>query len=151
MIYFFPTTRRITLHTFTIDEKDIMYPLLPPNRYLDIDMQTEILLNTVESARWTYKTLKAMKFNRMKHRKYVNGAFYTEFFNDSYEIIDIKDGETIDINIITEKMRVPHCQYFGIQKKTNHIYIIVVTLVEEYHKKKPILSGLLHLIMLICT
>ena len=76
--------------------------MLPPNRFLYLDKRRIVHVQSIEDARWHYRTYLELRGWNKKRRKYVEGALYTDPFISNCRIIDLGKGEKLDLDIQTE-------------------------------------------------
>ena len=79
-----------------------LFPLLPPNRFLYLDRKRVVNVQTVEDARWHYRTYLELQRLNKKKRRYVEGALYTNIFYSNCRVLDLSRGQHLDINVTTE-------------------------------------------------
>jgi hypothetical protein len=105
-----PRTKNVTVLSATqSSDSDISTPLLPPDYYLNRDLQSEnngpVEFTDAKESRSIYQYLSDQPKSNRRKRSFVYGALYKNLIGDSYALIDCKGKGRIEINVEVEGHR----------------------------------------------
>ena len=92
-----------------VPDTEISTPLLPPDHYVNNDLQPENMgpadLDNAQQSRSIYQYLANQPKSSRRKRQFVYGAFYKNLIGDRYALIDCQGKGRIEINVEVEGSR----------------------------------------------